>query len=49
MDTEDRDGGMVIVAYAVILLWLLAIGTLCAVVSEVVWRASLKHYTSASS
>ncbi len=29
METEDRDGGMVIVAYAVILLWLLAIGGLC--------------------
>lgn len=29
METEDRDGGMVIIAYAVILLWLLAIGGLC--------------------
>lgn len=29
METEDRDGGMVIVAYAVVMLWLLAIGGLC--------------------
>jgi ABC-2 type transport system permease protein len=30
-------------------LWLLGIGGLCAVVSEIVWRVSLKRYTSASS
>lgn len=36
-------------SHPVEILWLLGIGTLCALASEWVWRFSLKHYTSASS
>ena len=31
------------------ILWLLGIGAICAALSEIVWRTSLKRYTSASS